>query len=93
VNDNNANNLKRLDIKLLWDVPAVDKSKVTLRNADGSIQLNTISVDSPETNADGSAKMNADGLPIIDKVTVPQVATSGKTLYVNRASEYVDNGE
>jgi len=93
VNDNNANNLKRLDIKLLWDVPAVDKSKVTLRNADGSIQLNTISMDTPETNADGSAKMNADGLPIIDKVTVPQVATSGKTLYVNRASEYVDNGE
>ncbi len=93
VKADNKNDLKRIDVKIIWNVPEVDAAKKPLKNSDGSFQLHMVSLDVKELNADGSQKMDANNLPIIDKANAPQVTSSGKTLYVNRASEYHDNGE
>ncbi len=87
-----STNLKRIDIKIIWNVPEVNDKKEILRNADGTVKLKMITMDVPELNADGTPKTNADGLPVINKVTVPAVTSSGKTIYVNKASEYFNYG-
>jgi hypothetical protein len=92
-NTDSKNDLKRLDVKVIWQVPEVDAAKHPLKNDDGSFKLHMVTLDVPEKNADGSPKVDANNLPIIDKVNTAQVTSSGKTLYVNRASEYHDNGE
>lgn len=87
-----STNLKRIDIKIIWNVPEVNDKKEILRNDDGTVKLKMITMDVPELNADGTPKTNADGLPVINKVTVPAVTSSGKTIYVNKASEYFNYG-
>ncbi len=84
--------LKRLDVKILWNTPVLDKSNNVIRNADGTVQLQTTSLDVQETNTDGSPKVDSSGLPVMDHVTLPVVTSSGKTIFVNRASDYHDNG-
>ncbi len=92
VNTVGLHSTKRLDIKILWNVPEVNEKKEVLFNADGTPKLKTVTLDVQQLNADGTPKSDAKGLPIIDKVTVPQVTSSGKTVFVNRASEYHNAG-
>lgn len=84
----NVNDLKRLDIKIFWNVAQLNANKEVIRNPDGSPKLQTITVDQQKKNPDGTPMVDANGLPVMEKVTMNQVTTSGKTVFVNRASEY-----
>jgi ubiquinol-cytochrome c reductase cytochrome b subunit len=84
--------LKRIDIKIIWNVAETDEKKQIIRNPDGSPKLVNVTLDVPEKNPDGTPKNNADGLPIVNKVTAAAVTSSGKTIYVNKASEYFHFG-
>jgi len=87
--NDHSTDLKRLDIKVIWNPPILDKNNTVIRNNDGTAQLQTTSI--PETNPDGTPKVDANGNNISD--TVPTVISSGKTVFVNRASDYHNNGE
>lgn len=87
-----TSNTKRLDIKIVWYVPEVDKDKKILLNADGTPKLKTVTIDEQEKNADGTPKMNENNLSVMKKSTVSAVTFSGKTIFVNRASEYFNVG-
>ncbi len=82
---------KRLDLKILWNAGQTDKDKNVIRNSDGSIALTTTTLPVQEKNADGSLKFDANNLPVMDNVTMPVVSSSGKTIFVDRASEYHNN--
>jgi len=86
-----STDLRRLDLKILWNLGQSDKDGHQIRNPDGSIAVQTTTIKVPEKNADGSAKVGADGLAVIDNVTEPVVSSSGKTIFVDRASEYHNN--
>ncbi len=84
----NVNDLKRLDIKILWNVAELDASKAVIHNADGTPKLKLITIDAQKKNPDGTPMADANGLPVMEKLTMPQVTSSGKTVFINRASEY-----
>jgi quinol-cytochrome oxidoreductase complex cytochrome b subunit len=86
------NSLKRLDIKIIWNIPELDSDKKIAHNADGSAKIKQVTLDVAETNPDGTAKVDANGLPIINKVTTNAVQSSGKTVFVNQATEYQGGG-
>ena len=92
VTANTGTDLKRLDIKIMWNAAVLDKIGTVVHNDDGTVKLQTTSIDQPVLNADGTPKVDASNAPVTAKTTVPLVNASGKTIFVNRASEYHDSG-
>ncbi|MHB8625348.1 MAG: cytochrome b [Aggregatilineales bacterium] len=91
VSADSSTDVKRLDLKILWNAAQTDKDKNVIRNSDGSIALTTTTLQVQEKDANGSLKVDANNLPVMDNVTVPVVSSSGKTIFVDRASEYHNN--
>jgi quinol-cytochrome oxidoreductase complex cytochrome b subunit len=87
-----ATNLKRLDIKIIWNVPETNDKKEILRNDDGTPKLKMVTMEVADTNPDGTPKLTDSGLPVMKTITVPAVTSSGKTIFVNKASEYFNYG-
>jgi len=83
-----ATDLKRLDIKVMWNAPELDKNRNVVHNDDGSVKVQLTS--QAVLNADGTPKLDANNAPVTNQV--PIVNTNGKTIFVNRASEYHNTG-
>jgi len=90
--DGSDTNNKRIDIKIIWTVPEVDEKKTILLNTDGTPKLKMVTMEVPDLEADGTQKLSPKGLPLMKTVTVPAVTSSGKTVFVNKASEYFNYG-
>jgi hypothetical protein len=74
-------NLKRVDIKIIWNVPQLDESKNPIKNDDGTLKVTLV-----ESNYDAQG----------NKLEAPRMAeaiqASGKTIFIHRFSEYQGGG-
>ncbi|HVO42425.1 MAG TPA: hypothetical protein VMT34_07370, partial [Aggregatilineales bacterium] len=85
--------LKRVDIKMIWNVPDLDANKNLQKNADGSIKFVQKQYQVPELDANGLPRRDASGniTGSLTPVTAAAVSSSGKTLFLNQDSEYHQN--
>ena len=79
--------LKRIDLKVMWNTPELDANGKPIRNADGSFKLKMVE---SQFNAKGEQELDANGQPKV--FMVPQIQSSGKQVFVSRLSEYQNVG-
>lgn len=79
--------LKRIDLKVIWNTPRLDERGEPIVGENGNLEL--LMVDS-QYKPDGTQEYDANGLPLT--FSVPAIQTSGKSVFVNRKSEYQDVG-
>ncbi len=75
--------LKRIDLKVIWNVPELGADGKPLRNEDGSIKVKMVE---SLYDVDGRQELDANGLP--KTFMVPAIQFSGKQVFVHRLSEY-----
>ncbi|MBX3061464.1 MAG: cytochrome bc complex cytochrome b subunit [Anaerolineae bacterium] len=73
--------LKRVDIKVIWNTPEVDAAKNPIRNDDGTLKM--VMVDS---------SFDDQGNKLDTPRQVGQIQASGKTIFISRLSEYQGGG-
>lgn len=74
-------NLKRLDIKIIWNVPELDEAKEVVKNDDGSIRI--VQVES---------QFDDQGNKLEQPRMRDAILTSGKSIFIHRFSEYQGGG-
>ncbi|MCC7207636.1 MAG: cytochrome bc complex cytochrome b subunit [Anaerolineae bacterium] len=79
--------LKRIDLRIIWNTPEVDENRRPLRDENGNIRIRMVE---SMYNDQGQQELDDQGLPV--KHMVPGILTSGKTLYVSRLSDYQGGG-
>jgi quinol-cytochrome oxidoreductase complex cytochrome b subunit len=79
--------LKRIDMRVIWNAPEVDENRRPIRDANGNMQIRMVE---SLYNDQGQQELDDQGLPI--KHMVPGLLTSGKTLYISRLSDYQGGG-
>jgi quinol-cytochrome oxidoreductase complex cytochrome b subunit len=75
--------LKRIDLKVIWNVAELGADGKPLRNPDGSIKIKMVE---SLYDVDGKQELDANGLP--KTFIVPAIQSSGKQVFVHRFSEY-----
>lgn len=83
VTNNDQTNLKQIDIKIIWNTPELDANRNLQHNEDGSVKLHMVMADHDML---GNQKTNDTGQVI--QVSVPGIQDSGKTVFVDKQSEY-----
>jgi hypothetical protein len=79
--------LKRIDLRVIWNMAEVDADRRPIRDAQGSIRIRLVESLYDEN---GQQQLNEEGLPIT--FMVPGVQSSGKTIFVSRLSDYQGTG-